>query len=176
MKEERVELDKKYNDIRFASDTLDKDSLLADLEKTLYASKICAYAQGFNLIGTAGEVYGWHLNLGHLAKIWRNGCIIRAAFLNVVSDSFDSNPSMKNLLFSDFFASALKEARPGWGRIVSWQPKQAWEFPLCLLRWPILMRTTRPWETRILFRRREIISALTRMKEWIRKGISIRTG
>lgn len=119
MKEERVELDKKYNDIRFASDTLDKDSLLADLEKTLYASKICAYAQGFNLIGTAGEVYGWHLNLGHLAKIWRNGCIIRAAFLNVVSDSFDSNPSMKNLLFSDFFASALKEARPGWGRIVS---------------------------------------------------------
>lgn len=119
MKEERVELDKKYNDIRFASDTLDKDSLLADLEKTLYASKICAYAQGFNLIGTAGEVYGWHLNLGHLAKIWRNGCIIRAAFLNVVSDSFDSNPSMKNPLFSDFFASALKEARPGWGRIVS---------------------------------------------------------
>ena len=119
MKEERVELDKKYNDIRFVSDTLDKDSLLADLEKTLYASKICAYAQGFNLIGTAGEVYGWHLNLGHLAKIWRNGCIIRAAFLNVVSDSFDSNPSMKNLLFSDFFASALKEARPGWGRIVS---------------------------------------------------------
>ena len=129
MKEERGELDKKYEEVRFPSAEWDKKSLLDDLEKTLYASKICAYAQGFNLIGAAGEAYGWNLNLGNLAKIWRNRCIIRAAFLNVISHSFDRNPSMKNLLFSDFFVEVLKEACPGWGRIVSLAAEQGVGIP-----------------------------------------------
>lgn len=118
-KEERVALDKEYDDITFPDIQFDKAALLQDLEKTLYASKICAYAQGFNLIGTAGREYNWNLKLGHLAKIWRNGCIIRAAFLDVVSDSFEKDSTLQNLLFSGFFADALKEARAGWGCVAA---------------------------------------------------------
>ncbi|MBQ6913055.1 MAG: NADP-dependent phosphogluconate dehydrogenase, partial [Acidaminococcaceae bacterium] len=97
----------------------EKAQLLEDLRNTLYAAKICAYAQGFNLLGTASETYGWDLQMDKISKIWRNGCIIRARFLDDVSDSFAKQAGMKNLLFSDFFAEALKKARAGWGRVVA---------------------------------------------------------
>ena len=97
----------------------EKVKLLDDLRNTLYAAKICAYAQGFNLLGTASDTYGWNLQMDKIAKIWRNGCIIRARFLDDVSDSFAMQQGMKNLLFSDFFAEALKKGRAGWGRVVS---------------------------------------------------------
>ena len=97
----------------------EKAQLLEDLRNTLYAAKICAYAQGFNLLGTASETYGWNLQMDKISKIWRNGCIIRARFLDDVSDSFAKQVGMKNLLFSDFFAEALKKARAGWGRVVA---------------------------------------------------------
>ena len=96
-----------------------KARLLEDLRNTLYAAKICAYAQGFNLMGTASETYGWDLQMDKIAKIWRNGCIIRARFLDDVSESFARQSGMKNLLFSDFFAEALKKGRAGWGRVVA---------------------------------------------------------
>ena len=97
----------------------EKAQLLEDLRNTLYAAKICAYAQGFNLLGTASETYGWNLQMDKISKIWRNGCIIRARFLDDVSESFAKQAGMKNLLFSDFFAEALKKARASWGRVVA---------------------------------------------------------
>ena len=136
-KEERTALEKVYADLQgagkvAAADTnaagenknayvteAEKEQLLEDLRNTLYAAKICAYAQGFNLLGTASETYGWDLQMDKISKIWRNGCIIRARFLDDVSDSFAKQAGMKNLLFSDFFAEALKKARAGWGRVVA---------------------------------------------------------
>lgn len=96
----------------------EKARLLEDLRSTLYAAKICAYAQGFNLLRAASDLYGWDLHMDRIARIWRGGCIIRAAFLDDVSDNFAADPRMKNLLFSPFFAEALQKARPGWGRVV----------------------------------------------------------
>jgi len=96
-----------------------KAQLLEYLHDALYAAKICAYAQGFNLLGAASDAYGWDLQMDKISKIWRNGCIIRARFLDDVSDSFAKQPDMKNLLFSSFFAEALKKARAGWGEVVS---------------------------------------------------------
>ena len=124
-KEERKELEKVYADLAAAANKKasfteeEKAQLLEDLRNTLYAAKICAYAQGFNLMGTASETYGWDLQMDKISKIWRNGCIIRARFLDDVSDSFAKQSGMKNLLFSDFFAEALKKGRAGWGRVVA---------------------------------------------------------
>ena len=124
-KEERKELEKVYADLAAAANKkasfteAEKAQLLEDLRNTLYAAKICAYAQGFNLMGTASETYGWDLQMDKISKIWRNGCIIRARFLDDVSDSFAKQSGMKNLLFSDFFAAALKKGRAGWGRVVA---------------------------------------------------------
>ena len=124
-KEERKELEKVYADLKAAANKkasfteAEKAQLLEDLRNTLYAAKICAYAQGFNLMGTASETYGWDLQMDKISKIWRNGCIIRARFLDDVSDSFAKQSGMKNLLFSDFFAEALKKGRAGWGRVVA---------------------------------------------------------
>ena len=123
-KEERKELEKVYaglqdTAVKAAFTEEEKAQLLEDLRNTLYAAKICAYAQGFNLMGTASETYGWDLQMDRISKIWRNGCIIRARFLDDVSDSFAKQRGMKNLLFSDFFADALKKGRAGWGRVVA---------------------------------------------------------
>ena len=124
-KEERTELEKVYAELPGAGNKKasftegEKAQLLEDLRNTLYAAKICAYAQGFNLMGTASETYGWDLQMDKISKIWRNGCIIRARFLDDVSDSFAKQHGMKNLLFSDFFAEALKKGRAGWGRVVA---------------------------------------------------------
>lgn len=123
-KEERKELEKVYaglqdTAVKAAFTEEEKAQLLEDLRNTLYAAKICAYAQGFNLMGTASETYGWDLQMDRISKIWRNGCIIRARFLDDVSDSFAKQRGMKNLLFSEFFADALKKGRAGWGRVVA---------------------------------------------------------
>jgi 6-phosphogluconate dehydrogenase len=132
-KEERKELEKVYTELPGAGKATvaeagnkkasfteaEKTQLLEDLRNTLYAAKICAYAQGFNLLGTASETYDWDLQMDKISKIWRNGCIIRARFLDDVSDSFAKQRGMKNLLFSDFFAEALKKGRAGWGRVVA---------------------------------------------------------
>ncbi len=128
-KEERTALEKVYAGMALAETACcgkkaaftpeEKARLLEDLRCSLYAAKICAYAQGFNLMGTASETFGWDLRMDQISKIWRNGCIIRARFLDDVSDSFAKQAGMKNLLFSDFFADALKKGRAGWGRVVA---------------------------------------------------------
>ena len=97
----------------------EKAALLEALRHTLYGAKICAYAQGFNLLHEAASVYGWKLDMAAIARIWRGGCIIRAAFLDDVSTAFTEKPGLSNLLSFPFFAEALRQARPGWGRVVA---------------------------------------------------------
>ena len=118
-KEERLVLSKRYRDLAFEGTEVDRPAVLEDLRQALYASKICAYAQGFNLLEEAGKVYGWDLQMGRIAKIWRSGCIIRARFLDTISEIFEKENGMTNLLASGYFSQVLYGARAGWGRIIS---------------------------------------------------------
>jgi 6-phosphogluconate dehydrogenase len=89
------------------------------IRQALYASKIVSYAQGFSVLHSASEHYGWNLNLGVIARIWRNGCIIRSVFLKKITDAFDRNKSLPNLLFDPFFAAQIKAALPDWREVVA---------------------------------------------------------
>jgi 6-phosphogluconate dehydrogenase len=97
----------------------DRDVLLADLEQAVYAAKIASYAQGYMLMRAAAEAYGWHLNLGGIALMWRGGCIIRSAFLGKIKDAFDADPDLPNLLLAPYFREALGAADGAWRRVVA---------------------------------------------------------
>ena len=118
-KKERLSLAEKYKDLKLENPVKDKEAFLEDLYAALYGAKICAYAQGFNLLAAAGNHFNWDLHMGRIAKIWRNGCIIRAEFLDRVTESFGSNRDMTNLLGSQYFAKILIRSRKGWGHVVS---------------------------------------------------------
>jgi 6-phosphogluconate dehydrogenase len=95
-----------------------KERLVADIEKALYASKICSYAQGFQLMQYASKEYDWNLKLGRIALLWRNGCIIRARFLERIKEAFDADPNCVNLLLAPFFKDVVEKAQPAWRRVV----------------------------------------------------------
>ena len=96
-----------------------KEQLLKDLEQAVYASKILSYAQGFALLKEASEDHHWDLRFGDIALLWREGCIIRAKFLERIKQAFDKEKSLENLLVSDEFSSDIENAVPGWRRVVS---------------------------------------------------------
>jgi 6-phosphogluconate dehydrogenase len=97
---------------------VNKAQLVADVRAALYASKICSYAQGMNLIRAKSAEQSWNLNLGELARIWKGGCIIRAAFLGDIKAAYDLNPSLESLLVDPFFAKGLAERQAAWRRVV----------------------------------------------------------
>ena len=92
---------------------------LADLHDALYASKIVSYAQGFMLIHAASAAYGWDLDAGTIAGLWRAGCIIRSRFLANITAAYRAQPGLENLLLDEFFSSEVKAAVPGWRRTVA---------------------------------------------------------
>jgi 6-phosphogluconate dehydrogenase len=94
-------------------------AVVADLEDALYASKIVSYAQGFMLFEAASEEYGWNLDPGTIASLWRAGCIIRSRFLGDITAAYRSNPDLSNLLVDGFFRDAVIAAEPGWRRTVA---------------------------------------------------------
>jgi 6-phosphogluconate dehydrogenase len=96
-----------------------RDALIEDVRLALYASKICSYAQGFVQLDAAAEEFGWKLNNGNIALLWRGGCIIRAKFLEDIKAAFDKNRDLENLLLDDFFRTAIEKAQPSWRRVVS---------------------------------------------------------
>ncbi len=89
------------------------------VQKALYASKICAYAQGFGLMAAASHAYGWNLDLGSIAKIFRGGCIIRAQFLDRIMEAYLREPDLKNLLLDDYFADITKANQNAWRDVVA---------------------------------------------------------
>jgi 6-phosphogluconate dehydrogenase len=89
-----------------------------DVRDALYAAKIVAYAQGFEHLAAGSREYGWNLDLGALATIWRGGCIIRAQFLNRIRDAYAEQQDLPNLMLAPFFQSALASAQPAWRRVV----------------------------------------------------------
>ncbi|MCI2149453.1 NADP-dependent phosphogluconate dehydrogenase [Bifidobacterium crudilactis] len=106
----------------FAAKFKDEDArkaFIEDVRQALYASKIVAYAQGFNEIEKGAKQYGWNIDLGAVARIWRGGCIIRAKFLNRISDAYDSSETFGSLLFDPFFKKAVANAQESWRRVVA---------------------------------------------------------
>jgi len=96
----------------------DRDAFIEDVRQALYASKIVAYSQGFVQIEAAGKEYGWDIDLGGLARIWRGGCIIRAGFLNDITDAYARNEDLPLLMADENFASKINAAVPSWRRVV----------------------------------------------------------
>ncbi|WP_292363884.1 decarboxylating NADP(+)-dependent phosphogluconate dehydrogenase [Methylophaga sp. UBA1464] len=96
----------------------DKADMINAIRDALYASKIISYAQGYMLMREAAKTYGWELNYGGIALMWRGGCIIRSRFLGNIRDAFERNPKLENLLLDDFFIDAITEALPGWRKAV----------------------------------------------------------
>jgi 6-phosphogluconate dehydrogenase len=97
----------------------DRAALVEDIRQALYASKICSYAQGFQLMREAAKTYGWTLNFGSIAMMWRNGCIIRAQFLGKIKEAFDEQPDLPNLLLAPYFTAAIERNQAGWRRVVA---------------------------------------------------------
>jgi 6-phosphogluconate dehydrogenase len=90
-----------------------------DVEQALYASKVVAYAQGFNQIQAGGAEYGWEIDLGKVASIWRGGCIIRAKFLNDITAAYAENPSLPTLLTAGVFRKAVEDAQDAWRSVIA---------------------------------------------------------
>jgi 6-phosphogluconate dehydrogenase len=97
----------------------DRAAFVADVRAALLSSKVIAYAQGFDHIRAGGEEYGWQVDLGIVATIWRGGCIIRARFLDRIRDAFDDDPGLQSLLVAPYFAETVLAGVEGWRRVVA---------------------------------------------------------
>ncbi len=97
----------------------DKEVFLDQLRKALFASKICSYAQGYQLMRAAADEYKWDLNYGEIALMWRGGCIIRAQFLGDIKDAFDNDPDLQNLLLADYFKNAVESSQLAWREVIA---------------------------------------------------------
>ena len=97
----------------------DKKAFIEDIKNALYASKIISYAQGYALMRAAARTYGWNLNYGGIALMWRGGCIIRSAFLGKIKEAFDKDKDLTNLLLDPFFKEKVEAAQAGWRRIAA---------------------------------------------------------
>ena len=98
---------------------VDRKALVGQVRSALYASKICSYAQGFDLMRAAGKEYGYGLKFGEIARIWKGGCIIRAVFLDRIRQAFEKNPELPNLLLDDGFRKEIEARVDDWRRVVT---------------------------------------------------------
>lgn len=101
-----------------ASYTGDKSQFITALHDALYSSKVCCYAQGFALLKAASSSYNWGLNYAEIAKVWRGGCIIRAQFLNRITEAYEHNPELSNLMLDPFFLRILESAQTNWRLVI----------------------------------------------------------
>ena len=116
IKEERVAASKVLSgpEVRFEGD---RAQFIKDIKDALYAAKIVSYAQGYTLMRAAAKTYGWNLNYGGIALMWRGGCIIRSVFLGKIKEAYDSNPELSNLLLDPYFKEIIEKAQAGWRRV-----------------------------------------------------------
>ena len=107
----------------------DRAAIIEDIRKALYASKIISYAQGYTLMRTAAKTYGWNLNYGGIALMWRGGCIIRSVFLGKIKEAYDKNPQLQNLLLDPYFADTIRGLVPAWRNVVATAVKSGIPMP-----------------------------------------------
>ena len=124
LKDERVAAAKKLRGPRRKISAKDPAKFIEDIRRAVYASKIVSYAQGYMLMRAAAKQYGWNLNNGGIALMWRGGCIIRSVFLGKIKDAYDTNPKLTNLLLDKFFRQAIKECQRSWRNVVAMATKK----------------------------------------------------
>lgn len=117
LKDERVEASKGLKE-PVRRKVTNKRRLLGDLRKALLASRVVSYAQGFMLMRKAAVEYGWDLDFGRIALLWRSGCIIRSALLEKMREAFATNPQLPNLLLDPYFGGVLRKCRASWRKVV----------------------------------------------------------
>jgi 6-phosphogluconate dehydrogenase len=118
-KEERVEASKQIKGPERGHFSGNKAEMIQAIHDALYASKICSYAQGMNLIRAGSEAYNWNIDLGECARIWKGGCIIRAQFLGKIKQAYQRRADLPNLLLDPDFNAFVEQAQPNWRRAVS---------------------------------------------------------
>jgi 6-phosphogluconate dehydrogenase len=118
MKDERVQASKILQGPNQKFDG-DKKEFVEDIRRALLASKIVSYAQGYMLMREAAKEYGWNLNYGGIALMWRGGCIIRSVFLGKIKEAFDKNPDLNNLLLDDYFREVIEGCQASWRKVVT---------------------------------------------------------
>jgi 6-phosphogluconate dehydrogenase len=96
----------------------DREDFVNQVRKALFASKICSYAQGFFQLQAAAKEYGWEIDYGGIAMLWRGGCIIRAAFLEDIKAAYDRNPSLENLLLDRYFTESVTANQAAWRKVI----------------------------------------------------------
>ena len=101
----------------------DRAAFVERIRRALYASKIISYTQGYALMRTAAQTYGWNLNYGGIALMWRGGCIIRSVFLGRIKEAYDKDPELQNLLLDDYFGEAIRGLLPAWREVVAYAVK-----------------------------------------------------
>jgi len=119
IKEERVAASKILKGPEKGTSVPSREELLPAIHDALYCSKICSYAQGFQLMRHAQEEYGWTLDFGKIAQIWRGGCIIRARFLQKITEAFERDPQLANLLLDEYFRTAIHNSQENWRKVVA---------------------------------------------------------
>ncbi|MCL2493839.1 MAG: NADP-dependent phosphogluconate dehydrogenase, partial [Clostridiales bacterium] len=97
----------------------DRAAFVEDIRKALFASKIISYAQGYALMRAAAKTYGWNLNYGGIATMWRGGCIIRWTFLGRIREAFETDPALANLILDPYFRSTLTALVPAWRNVAA---------------------------------------------------------
>jgi 6-phosphogluconate dehydrogenase len=100
-------------------DISDQEAFVEDVRQALYASKVVAYSQGFDQIAAASAEYDWNIDRGAMARIWRGGCIIRARFLNRITEAYEREPELPLLLADEYFANVVGQCLPAWRRVVA---------------------------------------------------------
>jgi 6-phosphogluconate dehydrogenase len=119
MKEERAMASTRITAPSAALPGVDRQGVVDDLESALYASRVCAYAQGMALIRAASITYDWRIDLAEIGRIWKAGCIIRARLLDPVRHAFGAEPSLSNLLLDPAIGDIIAAAQPAWRRSVA---------------------------------------------------------
>jgi 6-phosphogluconate dehydrogenase len=118
IKEERVEASKILEGPLGQAATADRADFIENVRRALYCSKIISYAQGYMLLRDAAKQFGWRVNMGGIALMWRGGCIIRSRFLAKIKEAYDKKPDLHGLLFDSFFADVLNEYQASWRKAI----------------------------------------------------------
>jgi len=118
-KDARVNASRKIVGITTDSRGEFNETVRDQIHAALYASKICSYAQGMNLIKAGSDEFDWNINLSEVARIWQGGCIIRAKFLGRIKEAYQRNPELASLLLDDEFAAKVQQTQSGWREIVA---------------------------------------------------------
>jgi len=129
VKEERVAASKILKGPAKKKLKISKKALIEAIHDALYCSKICSYAQGFQLMREAQNEYKWELDFGTIAQIWRGGCIIRAAFLQKITEAYARKPELANLLLDPYFNKTVKKAQENWRKVISLAVEQGVSVP-----------------------------------------------